>query len=80
MATKELVPDMILFNNSVNLENGKQHLNPINRKMLKMRKLPITLGEENNSNSTKLHPQSSKISSKVSHPIGQGHVPEFASG
>jgi len=36
---RKLAPDMILFNDSVNLENGKQHVNSINRKILKLRKL-----------------------------------------
>lgn len=31
---RELAPDMILFNNSVNLENGKQHVNSINKNYL----------------------------------------------
>lgn len=77
---KELAPDMILFNNSVNLENGKQNVNSINRKILKLRKLQTAPGQENNSNSSKLHPVSSKINGKVSHSIGHNHIPEFVSG
>lgn len=80
MAAKELAPDIILFNNSVNLENGKQHVNSINSKILKLRKLPTASGQESNSNSTTLHPLSSKINGKVSHSIGQDHVSEFVSG
>lgn len=51
VVAKELAPDIILFNNSVNLENGKQHVNSINRKILELRKPPTTPGQENNSNS-----------------------------
>lgn len=80
VVAKELAPDIILFNNSVNLENGKQHVNYINRKILKLRKLPTAPGQENNNNSTKLHPLFNKINGKLSHSIGQDCVPEFVSG
>lgn len=79
MAAKELAPDMILFNNSVNLENGKQHVNSINRKILKLRKLPTAPGHENNSNSTKLQPLSSKINGKLAHSVREDRIPEFVS-
>lgn len=75
-----LAPDMILLNNSVNLENGRQHVNSINRKILKPRKLSTVPGQENNFNSTGVNPVSSKINGKVSHLIGQKQVPEFLSG
>lgn len=77
---KELAPDMILFNNSVNLKKGKQNVNSINRKILKLRKLQTAPRQESNSNTTKLHPPvSSKINGKVSHSIGHDHIPEFVS-
>lgn len=77
---RELAPDMILFNNSVNLENGKQHVNSINKNYLNWGSRKQCQGKKNNSKSTGLNPASSKISGKVSHLIGQDQVPEFLSG